>query len=336
MNSKWILKSRPVGKVEASHFEMVREPIPRPGAGEMLIAVQHLIVTPPLRMSLTSGGISGKPLPLGATVRGTGLGRVVESNNAAFAQGDLVLGAIGWQQYVISDGVRKVPVQKVVPRNGLSPTTLLHVMGASGATAWFGMYEYCRPRYGDTLVVSAAAGTVGAVMCQLGKQNGLRVIGIAGGARKCAWLTSGLNCDGAIDYKSEDVSARLRELCPRGIDIYFDNVGGAILDAALGQIAQGARVVLCGGTSQYEHDNDWYGPKNYFNLVYKQARMSGFYIYNFANRFEEAYSRLGPAFADGSLRYIEDVLDGLEQAPSALARVLSGENFGTQLARVQE
>ena len=336
MNSKWILKSRPVAKVEASHFELVQEAIPTPGAGEMLIEVQHLVVTPPLRMSLTSGGISGKPLPLGATVRGTGLGRVVESNIPAFAPDDLVLGAIGWQRYVVSDGVRKVPVRKVTPRNGLSPTTLLHVMGASGATAYFGMYEYCRPRFGDTLVVSAAAGTVGAVMCQLGKQNGLRVIGIAGGARKCAWLTGELKCDGAIDYKSEDVAARLRALCPRGIDIYFDNVGGEILDAALGQIAQGARVVLCGGTSQYEHDNDWYGPKNYFSLVYKQAEMSGFYIYNFANRFEEAYSRLGPAFEGGTLKYAEDVLSGLEQAPAALARVLAGENFGTQLVRVKQ
>ena len=334
MNSKWVLASRPTEKLAPENFELVLEAVPILGAGEVLVEVQHLVMSPPMRMALTSGGISGKPLPLGAVVRGTGLGRVVESNNPAFAPDDLVLGAIGWQRYCIADGTRRIPLQKVTPAAGLPATTLLHVMGASGATAWFGMYEYARPKLGDTLVVSAAAGTVGALVCQLGKQNGARVVGIAGSDRKCAWLTDELGCDGAINYKNDDVPTRLRELCPRGIDIYFDNVGGEVLDAALAQIAQGARVVLCGGTSQYEHDQVWYGPKNYFNLVYKQAEMVGFYIFNFSQRFDEAYRRLGPAFATGTLKYVEDLLEGIEQAPAALLRVLNSENFGTQLVHV--
>lgn len=333
-NEKWVLKSRPEAKLVANNFELVQETLPPLQAQEVLVAIQDLVVTPPMRMALTSGGISGKPMPIGATIRGTGIGRVVESNNPQFAQGDLVTGALGWQRFTLSDGTRRIPLQKVAPREGLPARALLHVLGASGATAYFGLYEYGKPRFGDTLVVSAAAGTVGALVCQLAKQNGLRVVGIAGGARKCNWLTGELGCDGAIDYKSEDVAARLKALCPKGIDIYFDNVGGEILDAVLAQIAQGARVVLCGGTSQYDSNDTWYAPKNYFNLVYRQAEMVGFYIFNFAHRFEEAFSRLGPALANGSLKYAEDLLQGLEQAPNALVRVLNGENFGTQMVHV--
>ena len=330
-NDHWTVASRPEAEVQPGNFSMTSEETTSPADGEFLAEVRWLVVTPPLRMALTSGGISRRPIPIGAKMRSTGLGRVVESRHPDYAVDDLVIGELGWQQFAISKGTG---MRKVRPRLDLPESTLLHVLGAGGATAYFGMCEYARPRIGDTLVVSAAAGNVGSLVCQLGRLQGCRVVGIAGSAEKCRWLTEELGCAEAINYKTENVPERLQQACPRGIDIYFDNVGGEILDACLGLIAQGARVVLCGGTSQYNHDLDWYGPKNYFNLVYKQAEMTGFYVFNFSNRFEEAHSRLADLVASGALKYAEDVLEGIERAPEALIRVLTGANFGTQLIKV--
>ena len=336
MNRKWVVASRPEVEVQAGNFELKQEPVPVVPPGAVLVKTRYLVVSPPARMALVSGGIAGRPIPIGATMRGSGLGEVVESRHADFAAGDLVTGELGWQQYAVSDGARRRPVRKVQGRSGLADSTLLHVMGSGGATAYFGMTVYCRPRPGDTLVVSAAAGNVGMLVCQLGRLQGCRVVGIAGSRGKCDWLVHELGCAAAIDYKAEDMGERLDQTCPDGIDIYFDNVGGAILDAALARIAQGARVVLCGGTSQYNNDLDWYGPKNYFNLVYKQAEMAGFYVFNFADRFEEAHSRLAALLESGSLIYKEDVLEGIEQAPEALMRIFRGDNFGVQLVKVAD
>ena len=330
-NLKWVVASRPEEAVTADNFELKREPVAPLGPGCMLLKARYFTVNPPARMALVSGGIAGRPIPIGATMRGSGLAQVVESRNPDFAPGDLVMGDLGWQRYVISDGVRRRVVRKVRPREGFAESTLLHVLGGSGATAYFGMIEYAKPRVGDTLVVSTAAGNVGALVCQLARMAGCRVVGIAGGARKCAWLVDELGCSAAIDYKAEDVAARLDETCPDGIDIYFDHVGGEVLDAALARIAQGARVVLCGGTSQYNNDLDWYGPKNYFNLVYKQAEMVGFYVFNFQHRFEEAHARLAALILEGKLQYREDILEGVEKLPEALMRLFRGDNFGTQL-----
>lgn len=336
LNRKWVVASRPEAEVRADNFELKQAPIPAVPPGALLVRTRHLVVSPPARMALVSGGIAGRPIPIGATMRGSGLGEVVESRHADFAVGDLVTGDLGWQQYAVSDGVRRRPMRKVQSRSGLPDSTLLHVLGAGGATAYFGMTVYCQPRPGDALVVSAAAGNVGMLVCQLGRLQGCRVVGVAGGRAKCDWLVNDLGCAAAIDYKNEDVGERLEQTCANGIDIYFDNVGGAVLDAALARIAQGARVVLCGGTSQYNNDLDWYGPKNYFNLVYKQAQMAGFYVFNFADRFEEAHSRLAALIADGSLIYKEDVLEGIEQAPEALMRIFRGDNIGVQLVKVAD
>jgi NADPH-dependent curcumin reductase CurA len=333
-NGRWTVASRPEDEVEEDNFELVSEPVNEPDEGEFLIGTRYLVVSPPARMALTSGGIARRPVPIGATMRGTGLGQVVASRHPGFAEGELVIGDLGWQEYAISDGAARHPVRKVAARPGMPESTLLHVLGAGGATAYFGMIEYAKPRIGDTLVVSAAAGNVGSLVCQLGRLQGCRVVGIAGSDEKCAWLTNDLGCAAAINYKEQDIAAALDAACPQGIDVYFDNVGGEILDAALARIAQGARVVLCGGTSQYNHDLDWYGPKNYFNLVYRQAEMAGFYVYNFSHRFEEAFDRLESLLATGELKYAEDVLQGIAQTPAALIRVLKGENFGVQLVKV--
>ena len=334
MNRKWVVASRPEAEITADNFELAEEPIPALEDGLMLLQTRCLTFSPPARMALVSGGIARRPIPIGATMRGSGLAEVVESKHPGFVPGDLVLGDLGWQAFAVSDGIRRRPVQKVQAYPGHPESTLLHVLGAGGATAYFGITEYCRPRPGDTLVVSTAAGNVGTVLCQLGRLQGCRVVGIAGGPAKCGWLVNELGCAAAIDYKHEALEARLDETCPDGIDIYFDNVGGETLDAALARINQGARVVLCGGTSQYNHDMDWYGPKNYFNLVYKQAEMAGFYVFNFADRFPEAHARLAALIDSGDLIYREDVLEGLENAPEALMRLFRGDNFGVQLLQM--
>ncbi|MEN3976384.1 NADP-dependent oxidoreductase [Emcibacter sp. SYSU 3D8] len=335
-NTRVLVASRPEGMVTGQNFRVEHSEAPVPADREFLIEVAYLIVTPPLRMWLTSGGLSGKPVPLGAPMRCAGLGRVVESRHPDFPVGQLVTGDMGWQRYVVSDGAAKAPVAKVTAREGLPARTLLHVLGSGGRTAYFGLTEYCKPRLGDTMVISGAAGNVGSILVQLARMQGCRVIGIAGSDRKCNWLTKELGCAGAVNYRNDDLPMRLRQLCPDGIDIFFDNVGGETLDAALGLIAPRARVVLCGATSQYNNDAEWYGPHNYFNLVYKQAEMHGFYIANFAARFDEAVNRLAPLVADGRIKYAEDVLDGLEQAPQALIRTLTGENFGVQLVKVSD
>jgi NADPH-dependent curcumin reductase CurA len=331
LNKQWVVAARPEAEVLPEHFELLEAQVPSLGDNQVLIEVRWLILSPPLRMALTSGGISRSPIPLGDVMRSTGLGRVLQSNRADFSEGDLVTGPLGWQQYLVSNGQG---ISKVGDSHGLPESTLLHVLGAGGATAYIGMSEYAKPQVGDTLVVSAAAGNVGSIVCQLGKLQGCRVVGIAGSQQKCDWLVNELGCSAAINYKSDDVAGALKEACPRGIDIYFDNVGGEVLDICLGMIRPRARVVLCGGTSQYNHDTDWYGPKNYFNLVYKQATMSGFYIFNFVDQFRGAHERLARLIGNDEMQYAEDVVEGIEKAPAALIRVLTGANFGTQLVRV--
>jgi len=333
-NWKWVLKSRPEFEVEQKHFALEEESVAQIADGQVLLEHHYLTVNPPMRMALVSGGITGKPYPLGRTMYGGGLARVIESRSADFKEGDLVQGELGWQLYSIVDPRRRAAVKRVKAPDGLSETTLMHVLGSSGTTAYFGITEYARPRPGDTLVVSTAAGSVGALVCQLGRIQGCRVIGITGSDEKCRWITGALKCDAAINYKTENLETRLKELCPGGIDIYFDNVGGETLDIVLGQIALGARVVLCGGTSQYNNDLNWYGPKNYFNLVYKQATMAGYFVSNFAHRYDEALARLSALLRAGEMVYAEDVLQGIENVPKALIRILQGENFGVPLIKL--
>lgn len=333
LNKQWVVASRPEAEILPEHFALQESQVPALGPNQLLVETRWLILSPPLRMALTSGGIARKPIPLGDVMRSTGLGRVLQSNHPGFAEGELVIGPLGWQQYVVSDGQG---FAKAGDSRGLPESTLLHVLGAGGATAYIGMSEYAKPQVGDTLVVSAAAGNVGSIVCQLGKLQGCHVVGIAGSQQKCDWLVNELGCIAAINYKQDDVAAALQDVCPRGIDIYFDNVGGEVLDSCLGMLRQEARVVLCGGTSQYNHDLDWYGPKNYFNLVYKQATMSGFYIFNFAHQFAKVHGRLAELIGNNQLQYAEDVVEGIDNAPQALIRVLSGENFGTQLVKIAD
>jgi NADPH-dependent curcumin reductase CurA len=238
----------------------------------------------------------------------------------------------GWQDFAVSDGSGAVPVTKVPA--GVGPTLPLSALGMTSLTAYFGLKEVGRPQPGETVVVSGAAGATGSVVGQLAKIADCRVVGIAGGPEKCAWLTGELGFDAAIDYKAEDVRAQLREHCPRGIDIYWDNVGGEILDTALAQLATHARVVLCGAISLYNAQAPPPGPANYINLLGRRARMEGFLVFDYMDRVGEAMAELIPLVQQGKLRYREDIRDGLESAPSALRDLFTGANQGKLLVRV--
>lgn len=335
-NGHWVVASYPEEDLSVDNFEMKYEDVQEPGEGEFLIKTTALVMSPPLRMAVGTGGITGNVIPVGTLMRGSGQGIVVSSKHPGFAVGDRVAGPLGWQEYAISDGATKVPVEKISSRSGQPITANLHVMGSSGATAYFGVYDIAKPKIGDVMLVSAAAGSVGSLVVQLGKLSGCTVIGLAGSRKKCDYLIDELKIDAVINYREEDVAARLKEICPHGINIYFDNVGGELLDVALDNIAPGARVVLCGATSQYEGDANWYGPSNYFNLVYKEATMQGFFVFSYANRFPEAYRRIGELVSSGQLKYLQDEVHGIENVPAGLVRVLGGENFGTQIVTMSE
>jgi hypothetical protein len=265
-------------------------------------------------------------------MRGGCVGRVVESRHPGYQAGELVTGLFGWQDYALSDGdgmVQKVP-------EGVPPTLPLSVLGLTGVTAYFGLKDVGRPEPGETVVVSGAAGATGSIVGQLAKAWGCRTIGIAGGPEKCGWLTAELGFDGAIDYKAEDVRARLRELCPDGVDVFFDNVGGEILDAALANLAMRGRVVLCGAIAIYNAESPPPGPSNYVNLVVRRGRMEGFIVFDYFDRIGEALGELTRLVMDGTLRHREDVRDGLERAPEVLCELFSGGNVGKLLVRIAD
>jgi NADPH-dependent curcumin reductase CurA len=261
-------------------------------------------------------------------MRAGGLGEVVRSRHPGFAEGELVQGMLGWQDYaVVGLGLSHVP-------EGVPPTWVLGALGITGLTAYFGMLDLGEPKPGETVVVSGAAGATGSVAGQIAKIRGARVVGIAGGPEKCSWLTRAAHFDAAIDYKGQDVAQRLSDLCQDGIDVYFDNVGGEILDACLGRLAQRARVVLCGGISGYNEPAPPPGPRNLMNLVIQRARMEGFIVIDYAARFGEGVAELRKWLEEGRIAHQEDVQEGLENAPSTFLRLFRGENRGKQLLKV--
>jgi NADPH-dependent curcumin reductase CurA len=265
-------------------------------------------------------------------VRAAGLARVEQSRREGFAEGDLVLGMPGWQDYWL---LGPDELGNVVPP-GLEPTDLLSIYGSTGVTAWFGIEDVCALEAGETFVVSGAAGGVGSVAGQLAKLKGAStVVGIAGTDDKCAWVVDELGFDACINYRTEDVAARLVELCPDGIDVYFDNVGGAILDAVLANLAIGARIAVCGAISTYTQDEPT-GVRNTPNLIMQRARMEGFLILDYVDRFLEAILGLAPLVAEGRLKYAVEVVDGLERAPEALNRLFTGDHTGKLIVHVSD
>jgi NADPH-dependent curcumin reductase CurA len=330
-NQHFLLAARPVGPVKTSDLELVDAPMPEPAAGEVLIQTLYLALEPAMKGWMEARVDYVAALQIGDVMRGRGVGRVLESNNPKYPQGALVLGGFGWRRYLCSDGGDL----QVLPQD-IAPATALNVLGITGLTAYFGMLDIGQPKEGDVVLVSGAAGATGSVAGQLAKLAGAKVIGIAGGAAKCELLRGELGFDGAIDYKAGNTAAEIARLCPEGINIYYDNVGGEILDMALANLADGARVVLCGGISRYNQTGEIPGPKNYFNLIYRRARMEGFIVIDYAKRFPEASKALVEHLQSGQLKSRESVLEGFEQLPLALMNLFKGANIGKQLVRVSE
>jgi NADPH-dependent curcumin reductase CurA len=327
------MASHPDGALEDDDFDLVDEPVPEPADGEALVRTLYLSLDPAIRVWMNGIDTYVPGIHVGDVMRAGGLGEVVQSRNAAYTEGDLVFGMMQWSEYCIAragpDGMMTLPRQEPI-------TAFLSVLGVTGLTAYFGMFDVAQPKEGETVVVSGAAGAVGSVAGQIGKIIGCRVVGIAGGPEKCAWITDELGFDAWIDYKSQDVAARLRETCPDGIDVFFDNVGGEILDAVLGQINLHARIALCGAISQYDTAELSPGPRNFINLIPQRGRVEGFILLDYRDRFVDAILQLGQWVQEGRIRYAEDIVDGLENAPAAFRRLFTGENTGKLIVKVAE
>src|SRR3984957_14954607 len=330
-NRQWLLARRPEGAIKDSDFNFVETEAPTPGEGQVLVRSIMLSVDPTQRGWIAFDTYL-PAVKIGEVVRSMGAGRIVASKNPDFAVGDIVSGLVGWQDYVVMNP--KGQLNKLPPEAPLE--LAMSVFGATGITAYFGLLDVGRPVSGETIVVSGAAGATGSVVGQIAKIKGCRVVGLAGGAEKCRWLTDEAHFDAAIDYKSENVPARLKELCPKGIDIFFDNVGGAILDAALARLAMRGRVALCGGIANYKATKTAPGPKNYMNLVRQRGRMEGFIVLDYFPRAAEAIGALTGWVQSGKIKTKVDVRDALENAPAPLRRLFDGRNDGKHLLRIAE
>jgi len=329
INRSWRLAARPQGMVKDSDFSWHEEAVPETLLpGQILVETLYLSVDPTQRMWAEADSYL-PAVRIGEVMRSLGLGRVVRSNAPGFEPGDLVSGLVGWQSHPVltTEGLNKLPP-------GTPPETALSLFGLTGLTAYFGLLDVGRPKAGETVVVSGAAGATGNAVGQIAKIKGCRVVGIAGGPEKCAWLKNELGFDEVIDYRSENVGERLRELCPKGIDVYFDNVGGDILDAALANLAMRGRVVLCGAIGDYNKGEQPQGPRNYLSLLVKRGRMEGFIILDYMPRAMEAISALAQWAAEGKIKDRVEVATGLENAPATLRRLFTGANRGKQLLKV--
>jgi len=330
-NRQFLLARRPEGAVQRSDFNFVTTPLRALEDGEILVQVSHISLDPAMRGWMNASTESYMPpVALGDVMRAIAVGRIVESRNAGFAVGEHVTGLLGVQEYAIHNGMG---LSKVDP--SLAPLPLfLGALGMPGLTAYFGLLDVGQPKEGDTVVVSGAAGAVGALVGQIAKLKGARVIGIAGGADKVRYLVEELGFDAAIDYKTEDVAAALRQHAPKGIDVFFDNVGGAILDAALANLAHGARVVICGAISQYNNTEAVAGPSNYLQLLVKRATMRGVMVSDYYHRAMEAITTMGGWIQAGKLKTREHVVQGLDTFPETFAKLFTGANQGKLVLQV--
>lgn len=330
-NRGWVLESRPVEKLDASCLAWREVALPEVGEGSVRVKTLMLSLDPTNRIWAGPAESYLPPVPLGTVMRGIAVGVVEESRFAGLQPGDLVQGMLGWQERAVVPG----GALNALPK-GVTPEQWFGVFGHIGLTAYFGLLDVGQAKAGETLVVSAAAGAVGSLVGQMGKILGMRVVGIAGGAEKCRWIVDELGFDAAIDYKSEKVGKRLAELCPGGIDVDFENVGGEIMDACLGRLALRGRVVLCGMISQYNATAAAPGPKNLANVLMQRGRIEGFIVLDYLGRAGEAFGKIGEWLAAGKLRFATDVVDGLENAPAGLDRLFIGANRGKLMVKVGE
>ena len=333
-NRQWRLAARPTGMVDDSCFRWTEEPAPSVTAdGELVVRNLYLSMDPTQR-GWMSYDTYLPAVAIGEVMRSSSVGRIVESRDPAWAVGDVVMGMFGWQDYALVKTATAARLMKLPP--GVPIELAMSALGVTGITAYFGLLDVGKPKAGETVVVSGAAGATGSVAGQIARIQGCRAIGIAGGRDKCDWLVKQAHFDAAIDYKREDVGARLKELCPKGIDVYFDNVGGDTLDTALANLAMRGRVVLCGAISTYNDAQLRPGPKNYLNLLLKRGRMEGFIVLDYLPRAMEAVMPLWQWVQEGKIAYRVDVQHGLENAPKTLLRLFEGQNQGKQLLEIAE
>lgn len=333
MNHQWRIAARPAGQAKESDFAWAEDDVPALADGQIRVRIVYLSLDPTNRFWMEPVDGYLPALPLGAVMRGITLGVVEESRNPAFASGDMVQGLGGWQEFYVGDATGWTKLPRIP---GLPLTAFFGAMGHIGFTAYFGLMDIGQPKPGETLVVSAAAGAVGSLAGQMGKCAGCRVVGIAGSDAKCEWLTRELGFDEAINYKKEKIAAGLARTCPNGIDIDFENVGGEIMDAVLGRINLGARIVLCGLISQYNATAPVPGPYNFANVLVRRGRVQGFIVTDFAARFNEAVAQIVPWLMAGRLKYRLDMVEGLRNAPAALNKLFDGTNTGKLLVKLSD
>jgi NADPH-dependent curcumin reductase CurA len=330
-NRQWLLARRPKGALDAADFRLSESAIPEPADGEILVRNLYLSCDPTQRGWMARDTYV-PAIPLGDVIRSSACGEVVLSRDPHFSPGQKVKGLFGWQEYAVAKQSQVTPIFLISDEFPI--TTGLSLLGITGMTAYFGLLDVGRPKQGETVVVSGAAGATGSVVGQIAKILGCRVVGVAGGKEKCDHLVRELGFDAAIDYKNEDVITAMQTVCPAGIDVYFDNVGGPILDAALAFLAMRGRVVICGAISTYNDPSPGPGPKNYMSLLVRRGRMEGFLVLDYLHRAAEAVGALSGWLREGKLKDRVDVVEGFENAPAALARLFKGENMGKQLVKI--
>lgn len=328
-NHQILLKSRPEGMVSKENFESATQTITEVPEGRVLVRNIYLSIDPAMRGWMSDEKSYMPPVRIGEVMRGMTVGEVVGSNAPGAKPGRLVSGFLGWQEYALAKPANLTPL---LP--GVSLIDAISVLGITGMSAYFGLLEVGRPEEGETVLVSGAAGGVGSVAGQIAKIKGCRVVGVAGTVEKCERLTGSFGFDAAINYREESLSKAVRAACPKGIDVFFDNVGGEILDVALANLRKHARVVLCGAISRYNESEPPPGPRNYMSLIINSARMEGFILMNYAAEFPRALKDLGAWVGEGRIKSAVDVAEGLDKAPAALVGLFSGANHGKQIVRV--
>ncbi|MEO1041790.1 MAG: NADP-dependent oxidoreductase [Pseudomonadota bacterium] len=329
-NRQWLINDRPIGRPLADgDFKKVETEVPEVGPGDVLVKTEYLGFDPAQKGWMENIGGYVAPTEIGEVMRASGVGEVVESRDPGFSAGDKVHGMLRWQDFASVPGTELLKIDD----HDLQ-TAHLGVLGTTGLTAYFGLLRHGRPLPGDTVVVSGAAGATGSIVGQIANLSGCRTIGIAGGAEKCQWLQDDVGYDDVIDYKNDSVFRKLKEISPQSVDVFYDNVGGTILNDVLAHIDMHARVVICGGISRYERGQMPAGPENYFNLIFKRATMSGFIVIDYTAEYPEARKRLSQWIRDGKISYKEDIQSGFDNIPTTLMRLFSGKNFGKQILKM--
>jgi NADPH-dependent curcumin reductase CurA len=332
VNRRYLLRKRPNGRIDESTFELVEEPMPQPGSGQALVQNLYVSVDPTNRAWIGEEPTYLPPVGIGECMRSVGLGRVISSDDDNYPEGSLVTGLTGWQDYVVT-GAGELPLTPVPGDTGLPIECMLGALGLTGVTAYFGLLEIGKPREGETVVVSAAAGAVGSVVGQLAKLKGARAVGIAGGKEKCRWLLDELGFDAAIDRHDSDWREQLRAACPDGVDVDFENVGGEIMREVFGMLNLNARVALCGLISEYNSAERDSGP-SLARVLVNRVTVQGFIILDYFGRFPEAIAQLGQWVAEGKVKDRHTIVEGLEKAPDAVNMLFDGDNVGKLIVKV--